>query len=547
MFGWLKGGESSHPMQSVEAARSMLDDLDADHPQRALEDITEWTRSVSEAKDIAIDVLRDVLELIEERAKPFEEEMLHRYLADPHLRNTGGRLAWNGAAAYRGAMADAAAALVLRALPQSALGEPARPGAARLAARALKARALHLRTLFLRYEPVTAAGWQSLYAVYRRAEECSCAETPVRAYASDPIHTSPALEFLKSLLLDVAAPESLPPEQVELAYRVVSKFCGSGTVSRDRFAGATHWLSLDDAKEPRSIAEGEPAAGNVRWFGALPALAKMNDMIAHHELGMLDESERKGAQFSPGQRISCLRHFMAWWSPTPPRRDRERVRMTGELSVVHGFASVCHYITHIEAGDSTESGQTIDSRLRKRSGMGLAEEKFEAPEPWQEDDKGRRTLHAHVPSTAGGWAEVGDLCAVRLQGRADWWLAVIRRIGMLGDGAIDAEFEIVSMKPVAVWLRILGGVDTNAANWETTSGEFLFEFHHGILLTDRTPPGGTPPLILPVNVFVTDHIAELLAGEKRRHLQFVDFIEQGEDYDRGTFRWLEAKNAVKGS
>ena len=539
MFGWMRrGDDAGHPMHSVDAARVILDDLDNEHPQRALDDITEWVRSVTETGGMQPAVVQDVLELLETYARPAESELLRRYLADPHLRNTGGRLAWKSTAAYWEALADGYAAAVDRSLPPTAVPEPDRVEAARLAARALKARAHHLRTLHLHYEPVSGNVWRSLYGVYRRAEDAGCEATPVRAYETDAIHTAPRLELLRSLLLDAAAPEMLPPEQIELAFRVVAKFCGSGEVSRERFEAATHWVDFDRPGPPLAI-EGAPAPkGNVRWFGALPAIAKLNDMIAHHELGLLDEDERKGAQFSPGQRISILRHFMAWWSATPPGRDRVRVRRTGELSVVHGFASICHYITHIEAGDATESGRTVDSRLKKRTGMGLAEEKFDTPEPWQEDETGRRTLHAHVPPAGGGWAEVGDLCAVRLHDRADWWLAVIRRIGLLGDGTIDAEFDVISCKPVAVWLRILGGVDSNAANWETTSGEFLFEFHHAILLTDRAVAGSAPPVVLPLNIFVPDHLAEMLAGEKRRHLQFHDFIEQGQDYDWGTIRWL---------
>ena len=50
--------------------------------------------------------------------------------------------------------------------------------------------------------------------------------------------------------------------------------------------------------------------------------------------------------------------------------------------------------------------------------------------------------------------------------------------------------------------------------------------------------GKAPPVVLPLNIFVPDHLAEMLAGEKRRHLQFDDFIEQGQDYDWGTIRWL---------
>ena len=52
------------------------------------------------------------------------------------------------------------------------------------------------------------------------------------------------------------------------------------------------------------------------------AVARLERMIGHHELSMLDEDERIAKDYSPGQKVTVLRQFMSYWGPHPPQPEQ---------------------------------------------------------------------------------------------------------------------------------------------------------------------------------------------------------------------------------
>jgi hypothetical protein len=119
---------------------------------------------------------------------------------------------------------------------------------------------------------------------------------------------------------------------------------------------------------------------------------------------------------------------------------------------------VCHYVPHIAtlAAQQRSAAKRLDV---------VEEEELEAPESWPERDAGLHVVHAQAGPGAGAWAEVGNLAAIRIHDRKDWWLAAIRRLELAPGGALEAEFEVLSRKPLSAWLRVLSRRDRMAANW----------------------------------------------------------------------------------
>ncbi|HEX7383357.1 MAG TPA: hypothetical protein VF291_03530, partial [Burkholderiaceae bacterium] len=252
----------------------------------------------------------------------------------------------------------------------------------------------------------------------------------------------------------------------------------------------------------------------------------------HHELAMLDEDERIAKEYSPGQKVTVLRQFISYWGPHPPQSERNLIRLEGGLAVVHGFDAVCHYVPHASAAAAAQKGgKPGEKRLEVAE-----EEDIATPESWPERDAGLHTVHARAGKGAGAWAEVGDLVAIRIHDRNDWWLAAIRRLAPGEEGALNAEFEVLSRKPFSVWLRVLGLKDRMAANWEA-SGSFAFDYVHAIVLSDRATPGHAPPVIVPMGKFVPGQLLELLHGERSRNVRFAEFLEQGKDFDWCGIEW----------
>jgi hypothetical protein len=525
-----------HPLHSPEAALDQIALLPGDDPLRALGEISQWLRSVGESKEFKPRTRLEVVALLDDAGRKPERELMQRYVSDPRLRNPRGRLAWTAVYEFWSALADALQCCALEELPDRVAGEAARAPYAAIAARALRARVGHIRAAMLHYEPVPAKAWAGMYALHARCERAELTAAATRAYDAEHTHTTPLLELMNGLLVAIAAPERLPPEEIDAAFRIAQRFAGAGRLEAAPFDGATHYVRLDRDAPPAPIPAGATVKSKnpqLRFLGAKEAVAKLEHMLSHHELSMLDEDVRIAREYSPGQKITVLRQFMAYWGPHPPQAERKLLHLEGGMAVAHGFKTICHYIPHVVTRAEEEQ--------RKKHGnanLTVAEDELvEEPETWPEQDAGLRVVHAQAGPGAGVWAEVGDLAAIRIHDRSDWWLAVIRKLALDEHGAMQAEFEVLARKPYGAWLRVLGRKDRSAAVWESASGAFAFDYLQSVVLTDRAAAGKPPPLLIPKGKFVPEQILEILDGERSRLLKLTEFLEQGKDYDWCACEW----------
>ena len=525
-----------HPLHSPEAAGEQIALLPGDDPLRALDQIAQWLRSVGESREFKPRTRFEVVGLLDDAGRKPERELMQRYVSDPRLRNPRGRLAWTAVYEYWSALADSYQSCALEELPDHVAGEAARVPYAAVAARALRARVGHIRAAMLHYEPVPAKAWAGMYALHAHCERAGLTTAATHAYHAESAHTTPLLELMNGLLVAIAAPERLPPEEIDAAFRIAQRFAGAGRLEAAPFDGATHYIRLDRDAPPAPIPAGAAVKSHgpqIRFLGAKEAVVKLEHMLSHHELSMLDEDARIAREYSPGQKITVLRQFMAYWGPHAPQAERKLLQLEGGMAVAHGFKTICHQIPHVVT--------RAEEDKRKKSGGGRLEvaedEVAEPPETWPEHDAGLRVVHAQAGPGAGAWAEVGDLAAIRIHDRSDWWLAVIRKLALDEHGAMQAEFEVLSRKPFGAWLRVMGRKDRSAAVWASASGAFAFDYLQAVVLTDRAAAGKPPPLLIPKGKFVPEQILELLDGERSRLLKLSEFLEQGKDYDWCACEW----------
>lgn len=519
-----------HPLHSPEAAREQIALLPREDPLRALGEIAQWLRSVGEFANFRPRTRLEVVGLLDDAGREPERELMQRYVSDPRLRNARGRLAWTSVYEFWSALADAYQRCALDEVPDRIAGEAARAPCAAIAARALRARVGQIRAAMLHYEPVPAKAWAGMYALQARCEHAGLATAATHAYEDERMLTTPLVELMSGLLVAISAPERLPPEEVDAAFRIAKRFAGAGKLDAEPFDGATHVIQLDGGAPPAPIVAGAAAPArnpHTRYLGAKDALAKLEHMLGHHELSMLDEDERLAREYSPGQKITVLRQFMAYWGPHPPHAERKLLRLEGGMSVAHGFQTICHHIPHVVTrAEERQRGKKGGARLEVTD-----DQVVEPPETWPERDAGLRVVHALAGPGAGAWAEVGDLAAIRIHDRSDWWLAVIRRLSLDEHGTMQAEFEVLSRKPFGAWARVMGRKDRMTAVWESASGAFAFDYLQSIVLTDRAAPGKLAPMLIPKGKFVPEQIVELLDGERSRLLKLTEFREQGKDFD----------------
>jgi hypothetical protein len=541
MFDFLDK-KPDHPMYSPEEAARQLGDLSKSDPEKTLVELTEWLVSVRGTPGFWLEVRASVLKFLDETAQPFERKVLARYLPEPHLLEGHGKLHWQTVHHFWSQLAEAYR--VCRAQYKvSPKGAPdIKDQLALLGAREIRALTHCLKLLLMRYQPLPEATWSGLYQAFSFAEAGGFAAGGVLAYPKEPVQTSVRAEFLKAMMLDAAYTDNMSPAKIELAFRTASRFASSFAFALQPTDQCNFTADLSKPAPPRLASPRDTSAAGTRFFGAGLALPKLEEMIKQNESGLLTEELRLGDEHSAGEKITVLKHLGLYWGPNPPHRARTRLKISGELSIVHSYSTVCRYIISVEFSSMAELAENMEVKVKvpEKAGIGLATEKAdEPPEIWMQQDASDAGVGAIVPPKVGKWVAVGSLCAVKPAGGSAWWAAVVRRLHADAQNRIHVGIELLAKKPVAVWLRVLGNRDARVSDWETTSGSFSYDYLHAVMLTDHAKAENRPVLLLEKNRFVPDQIYEMMVGDKSRHVILKQFLEQGEDYDLGSFDWYQ--------
>ena len=129
------------------------------------------------------------------------------------------------------------------------------------------------------------------------------------------------------------------------------------------------------------------------------------------------------------------------------------------------------------------------------------------------------------------------LCGIRDSDNAPWWIGIIRRLDVDKAERLHCGFWIMSKKPLAIFLRVIGTETQKASNWETSSGGFEYRYIRALILPDALKAQGNPVMLLERQAIGMGEICEVMVGEHSRHIQLLNLIEEGADYMRVAFAW----------
>jgi hypothetical protein len=539
MLDWLKpfGGKLDHPLRDAESAKEVLAGLPKGAALETLEQLSHWVESVKDTPGFACDDRLAVMRLLDQAAAAQAEPLFEQFFAKIHQQDRTTNKIWDVLCEYWGRLAEGYAQCV-------ADFEHGEKGAKNVEqqmplalARALRAASVRFKLRFLRFVGIDAKAWAPLYRMHAFAELKAFDNVPLVAYEREA-HTTARAELLKILLLYLAAPHEFPPGQLELAYRILARFAISAEWSRVPQAGCNFVIDMGVGGPPSNLPAKEAAGANKRFIGGGKALAKLDELKVLSEKNMLSEEQRFGGQFSPAQIITVIKHLQTYLSVAPPRRRYARTKAAAQLSVVHGLKPICQRVTKIELGSGTTLSEDMDVKAKTANIMKLVAEEIQStPETWAQNDQSEWGVGADIPRDLGKWAEPGKLCGIQLHGEKLWWVGIIRR--MDSDKGLHCGIRIFSKRPVSVWLRVLGAGEHQAANWESSTGSFAFNYLRAVMLPDALKSHEHPVMILENQTYVPGQMCEVMMGENSRHIRLVEFLEEGEDYVRAAFEWLQ--------
>jgi len=541
MLEWLSdiGKKADHPMYNVEAAGKLLADLPPDHG-KALEEIISSLETVAATPGFPISNRIDVLKLLDETGQKRESAALSDFLRSDKLSDFERRQLWqvlvdfweHVSAAYRVCLQEIAQA--------TKPGEAAHPERALLVARALRALANEGKTIQLRYLPVKPRVWQELAQLYDQAEKEHLVAELVKAYATDALHTNARQEFLRLPMLVAASPESQRLLELELTARVIARLAGGFALHAQPDAGCNFCFDLAQPAGPVRHKPETPATATIRYFGASQARVISQEMIDRYIANPKEPEKRFGNDYSIEEKLVVLKRLLLFWGESPPKQRWPRVKIEAKIRVAHGFTSASELVTRIEFSGMAEMSADQRVKVKQQTGIALqAEQSTAVITEWMERDGSTWGVGVDIPRQDEPWAKIGALCTLQAAGHKAWWLAAIRRLQRDPHDHVRAGIEIISKKPLSVYLRGIGEGAERAENWQTSSGSFRFTFLNALVLSESATSGTSPEILLKRDGFIPGIQYEVMMGGDTPHVRLEELLERGEDYDRVRVTWLK--------
>lgn len=495
LFG---GGRPDHPLADPKEAKRLLDELPAQDPLRALEELAHWHESVAASEGFRPDARFEVLFLLDEAAQPRLRKLVRDYLGAAHpVRLLENRMWMQAFEYYR--RAGEAYGRAIDAVLQGAKGaDAARPQLPLAVARALRSVAQQIKWLYLRYAPVDASVWRLLNGVYAFAEARGLADARVAPlYAGLAGETTPKLEYVRALALSVSSPDSLLPSQVESAERVIADFVQHFSLAGAATAQPTHWIDLAQGMPPQRIARAPQPGAGVRYLGCADALKALQAMLRKIEVtAILPAAFGPGAPITDGEgALDVLRHLILYWSPAAPERKHPRHAVKSRLSIVHGFDGVLGVLSGARSPD-----------------FGAA------AESWVVENVSAGGFGALVPQAKGDWLRIGTLLAMQPDGGSNWLVGVIRRVSKTASNQARIGIQTLSRIPEVLRFVVHGKEQT------------------AVLLPAPGLGTGEASIALPAGVFVPGRNLETERAGRGYMYMPQAVAERGDDYDIVRFR-----------
>lgn len=537
-LGKLFSHKPDHPMNSVEAARRLLKPLEKSKPDAALIEVEVWASSLANTDGFACDDRFLIVAEIESAGNRIAGAVFQEYLHHIHTRDHDLRKLYESLHSYW----IAVAAAYERCVQDHEAGAP---GAARFAshlaqaiARAIRASEHAERMRQLRYIGSGPELWKSPCRLFAYAEKMQLDHVAIVVHERE-VHSNIRAELLRMAGMSLAALHELPPEQVELAGRILERFAVSFAWSPEPQPDCNFVIDLAAGTPPRQRNPDETVSPTKRFFGGGPALPKLTEIEGLVEKNLLAEEARFGPEFTQAQIFSVIRHLLIYLGPTPPQRRFERTAVTDPVEIIHGFASIAPRVTILDAGSGAALDDDLNVQQHQRSSVQLtAETPDAAPEIWTLRDRSEWGAGVEVPQRLGAWAEPGVLCGGRENAASPWWVGIIRSVEASEFGRMRCGLWIVSKRPIATHLRVIGSETHQASNWETSSGGFKYTYLRALLLPDGVKAHDRPVMLIERQAIWIGELYEVMAGEHARHVRLMELIEEGADYMRVAFAWV---------
>jgi len=494
LFG---SGGPDHPMADPQEAKRILDELLAQDPVKALEELGHWHETLSLAEGFRPEQRIRLLLQVDDAARGHVKKITRDYLSPARLTRAQENRLWTAAHDYW-RQAGLGLARSVDLFVQGAKGaESARSLLPHLLVRCLRALSQQIKWMHLRYGPYDLTVWGVFNRVYGYAEARNLAQAGLQG------DTTPQLEYLRGLMFGASSPEGLLPLEIELAEQVIAQFAQRFVLAGTSAVGLPYWIDIGQAMAPvRGVRPSAPAAG-LRHFGAGAALGEVKSLADRiRATAAVPATLDPGAPGDAGQVLEVLEHLAMHWSSQLPERKHQRHNVKSRLNLTNGLQGVIETL-----GES--ASLSFDGS---------------AAESWIVENVSAGGFGAIVSQVKGDWLRVGALVAMQPEGGSNWVVGLVRRVNKTADQQARVGIQTLSRSP--------------AVSQFVISGSRGGTREQGVLLKGNDPASSEVQIALRPGVFAPGQNLEATRGGRQHIYVPTGFGESGEDYEIGRFKEL---------
>jgi hypothetical protein len=435
MLGFFSN-QPDHPFADSREAKRICDEIATCDPLHALKEASAWLESITSVEGFKLGLRVERMLQLDGAASPqarrVGRDSIHQGRSNPQQEARLWGLAHNywqqlvtayesARQRYSAGEKDSAALSSVRPL---------------LLLRLVHARAALLKLDQLHYALTSGEFWSALGAIYLEADAAGWAQQTITLYPGHPA-TSIEREYLKALLFQASAMDSLLPVEIELAERLIAHFLPQFKLTREVRPENVYWVDAAKPVPPTRLAKLPEVNSTLRFFNggeALEAIEAVQAQIAAAQ--RIPPEINLGGQYDTADVVTVLEHLAMCWAPKPPMRKDTRHRVKSRLIVTHGMGDIHGYL----------SGRLTDhARV----------------ETWIVEDVSLGGMSVHVPISRQDWLRVGVLVAMQPEGGSNWLLGTVRRFARINSSQGQVGTETLSKTPQAV-LADADGLQTAA-------------------------------------------------------------------------------------
>lgn len=298
----------------------------------------------------------------------------------------------------------------------------------------------HTKWAYLRYTPLDDKTWRRINRLYFFAEQQGFADGMLAPYA-DSAHSSIRREYMKILMLTLAAPEKMQPEQIELVADWLEKWAGRIDLEeiirphRQLFA-----INIAGSTPPQRLRR-DMVGANWRYWFTDTLVQHLKETLSSLQQGAKASDVGLPPRSSLPANLELMQRLSDLWSrdkPAPARRH-ERQASQKNIRVLRGFdAIVAHLIKHSPHAAAIDLSNEL---------LAPASD----PMHWTVENESLRGVGVQFPHARDDKLQPGEIVGM-LPEETDRPLSIgiVRRLTKQGDGKMNAGIETITATPVVV-------------------------------------------------------------------------------------------------